>query len=154
MGKSKLALRFTLSLLLPALAPQQQQAATVTGTIIDSRSGHPIPARLYIQADDGRWFFAESAVPTGSAIRYEKRNWINTNAVEMHVTLSAHPFRVELPAGGYTFTVERGKEYRPLVRHIDIGAGPVQLRLPLHRWIDMASRDWFSGDTHVHRTLA
>jgi hypothetical protein len=129
------------------------QGATVNGEIVDSRDGWLIPARLYIQSDDGRWFFAESASADGSAIRYEKRNWINTNAVEMHVTLSAHPFGIELPPGGYTFTVERGKEYRPLIRRAEVTAEPVQLRLPLHRWIDMGRRGWFSGDTHVHRPL-
>src|SRR2546427_11478898 len=86
------------SLLVPAMP---LHAAVVTGEIVDSRSGHLIPARLYVQADDGRWFFAESASSTGSAIRYEKQNWINTNAVEMHVTLSAHPFSIELQPGGY-----------------------------------------------------
>ena len=130
------------------------RAATVTGEIFDARSRQPIPARLYIQADDGRWFFAESASPAGSAIRYEKQNWVNTNAVEMHVTLPAHPFRIELPPGGYTLTAERGKEYRPLIRRVEVGTGPVQLRLPLRRWINMAGRGWFSGDTHVHRPLA
>jgi len=130
------------------------RAAMVTGEIVDARTGRPIPARLYIQADDGRSFFAETAAPAGSAMRYEKRNWINTNAVEVHVTLSAHPFRIELAPGGYTFTVERGKEYRALVRRIEVSTAPVQLRLLLHRWIDMGKRDWFSGDTHVHRPLA
>ena len=72
------------SLPLVLLSAAQLHAATVTGEIVDSRNGQVIPARLYIQADDGRWFFAESALPAGSAIRYEKRNWINTNAVEMH----------------------------------------------------------------------
>src|SRR5262245_13398005 len=88
-----------LSLLLLAVSVR---AAFITGEIVDSRSRKPIPARLYIQADDGRWFFAQSDSPFGSAIRYEKRNWVNTNAVEMHVTLSADPFQVELPTGVYT----------------------------------------------------
>jgi hypothetical protein len=114
----------------------------------------PIPARLYVQSDNARWFFAESASPAGTAIRYEKRNWVNTNAVEMHVTLSAHPFRIALPPGDYSLTVERGTEYRPLVQRLKMGNDSVQLTLPLHRWIDMANRGWFSGDTHVHRTLA
>ena len=72
----------------------------------------------------------------------------------MHVTLSADPFQVELPTGGYTLTVERGTEYRPLVKRLEIGSEPVQLRLELHRWVNMAGRSWFSGDTHVHRALA
>jgi hypothetical protein len=129
-------------------------AATVTGEIVDSASERLIPARLYIEAEGGRWFFAESASDAGSAIRYEKRNWINTNAVEMHVTLSAHPFRAELPPGAYTFTVERGKEYRPLIRRIEIGNEDTRVRLPIERWVDMAQRGWFSGDVHVHRPLA
>src|SRR5262245_7862138 len=130
------------------------QGAVVTGDIVDVRSGKPIPARLYIQADTGRWFFAESASPAGSAIRYEKRNWVNTNAVEIHVTLSAHPFRVELPPGEYALTAERGTECRALVQRLKVGDEPVRVRLPLHRWINMAKRGWFSGDTHVHRPLA
>src|SRR5438876_6414552 len=105
------------------------RGATVTGEIVDSDGGRLIPARLYIQAGDGRWFFAESVLPAGSAVRYEKRNWINTNAVEMHVTLSAHPFRIELPPGAYTFTIERGKEYRPLVQSIEVSTEPAHLRL-------------------------
>jgi hypothetical protein len=153
MSRSKHPLR-SLALALSLVPATHVQAVPVTGEVVDSRAGHLIPARLYIQGEDGRWFFAESGSPDGSAIRYEKRNWINTNAIEMHVTLSAHSFRVELPPGGYTFTVERGKEYRPLVRRVEVTAGPVRLRLPLHRWIDMAGRGWFCGDTHVHRTLA
>ena len=29
----------------------------------------------------------------------------------------------------------------------------VDIRLPLRRWINMADLGWFSGETHVHRTL-
>ena len=92
-----------------------------------------------------------TAVP--SAVRYEKRNWINRNATEFHTTLSAHPFRIELEPGRYTFTVERGKEYRALVQRIEVGSEPITLRFPLQRWVNVAARGWFSGDTHVHRRL-
>ncbi|MGE4180489.1 MAG: hypothetical protein AB7J34_11745 [Limisphaerales bacterium] len=127
---------------------------TVTGRIIDATTREPIPARIYIQHEDGRWFFPESADPAGSAIRYEKRNWINTNSVEFHTTLSAHPFRVALPPGRYRATVERGKEYRPLVQPFEVTPQnpPVSLVLPVERWVNMVARNWFSGDTHVHRS--
>ncbi len=65
----------------------------------------------------------------------------------------AHPFRLEVPPGNYTIRAERGKEYIPLRREIEIGAEPIELRLPLQRWINMAERGWYSGDTHVHRSL-
>jgi hypothetical protein len=71
----------------------------------------------------------------------------------MHTTLSAHPFEIALPAGAYTITVERGKEYRRLVRKVELFGEPVRQTFALHRWINMAERGWFSGDTHVHRPL-
>lgn len=128
--------------------------AVLEGVVQDAASDRPLAARLYLEDNVGRWFFATSASPEGSAIRYERRNWINTNAVEYHTTLSAHPFRAELPPGRYTITIERGKEYRPLSQKIAVEAEPLKLRFRLHRWIDMAARGWFSGDTHVHRTAA
>ncbi len=126
----------------------------LTGEVVDEATKQIIPSRLYIQREDGRWFFPESTAPEGSALRYEHRNWANTNAVEYHTTLSAHPFRIELEPGNYTFTAERGKEYRPFTQRVEIGAEPLTVRLPLHRWVNMAARGWYSGDTHVHRTLA
>jgi hypothetical protein len=126
---------------------------TLRGEIVDAQTGRPLPARLYIEREDGRWFFARSASAAGSAVRYDKRNWINTNAAEMHVTLSAHPFVADLPPGRYTLTVERGKEYLSLTNVVEVKSVPVEVRLPLRRWVDMAGRGWFSGDTHVHRTV-
>jgi hypothetical protein len=133
---------------------QALRATRLTGEVVDAATGRGLAARVYLQRDDGRWFFPESASPQGSALRYERRNWINTNAVEYHTTLSAHPFRVELEPGRYTLTVERGKEFRPRVQPLEVGAEPLNLRLPLQRWVNMADRGWYSGDTHVHRTAA
>ena len=78
----------------------------------------------------------------------------NPAIVEMHVTLSAHPSSVRLPPGRYTLTAERGKEYHPERREVTVGDEPVELTVRLRRWIDMAERGWYSGDTHTHRTLA
>ena len=58
------------------------------------------------------------------------------------------------PPGRYTVTVERGKEYHPERREVTVGDEPVELTVRLRRWIDMAERGWYSGDTHTHRTLA
>src|SRR5262249_35634854 len=73
--------------------------------------------------------------------------------VEMHTTLSAHPFVAELLPGKYTLTVERGKEYLPIEREVEIGDQAVHVVLGLKRWINMADLGWYSGDTHVHRTM-
>ena len=104
------------------------QAAELRGRIVDSQTGKPIAARIYIASDQGKWFFVESANPKGNAVRYDKTNWLRKDAFEKHTTVSAHPFRAELPPGKYTLTVERGKGYESSQREIDnrvIGVIPV-----------------------------
>src|SRR5437879_6163724 len=89
-------------------------AAELRGVVVDADGGAPIAARLYIRSDTGQWFFPRSASPDGSAIAFRKQYPAGQGraaAVEMHTTLSAHPFTVDLPPGAYTVTAERGKEY-------------------------------------------
>lgn len=124
------------------------------GQIKDAATGQALAARVYIRGEDGKWHFPKSAARDGSAVRYERRSGFNTNAVEMHTTLSAHPFHLELPAGRYTFTIERGKEYFPAIREVIVGREPLQVTFELRRWINMAERGWFSGDAHNHRDPA
>ena len=119
-----------------------EQTVPLRGEVVDAATGRPIPARVYIQHDDGRWFFARSTSAQGSAIRYEKRSFVNTNAVEMHATLSAHPFVADLPPGCYTITVERGKEYRELRQQVAVADQPASVTLKLERWINLAERGW------------
>jgi hypothetical protein len=126
----------------------------VTGEIHDAVNGRTVPARLYIRNERGGFHFAQSAAKNGSAVRYDRQSGFNKRAIERHTALSAHAFRAALPPGRYTFTVERGKEYHPTERVVEVGDAPVQLRLGLHRFADMAKRGWFSGDTHVHRDPA
>jgi len=121
------------------------------GAIVDASSGALLPARVYIQGADGTWHFPASV--GGSAVTYKKQRGDNPRCVEMHTTLSAHPFSIDLAPGKYVVTVERGKEYLPLVRAVVVKDGPVEVKLPLKRWINLAQRGSYSGETHVHRTL-
>ncbi len=136
------------------LPSTQITAAPVTGKIVDAATGQIVASRLYIQNSASEWFFAESSSSNGAAVRYAKTNWANPLSVEVHTTLSAHPFRIGLPPGDYTFTAERGKEFRPLQKTVTVGTTPVTLTFQLQHWVSMAERGWFSGDGHVHRSLA
>jgi hypothetical protein len=124
---------------------------SVRGQVVDSLTGQPLPARVYLRSAAGRWFFPRSDSPAGSAIEYRKER--QPGSTEMHTTLSAHPFVVELPPGDYTITVERGKEYLPQERQLHVEQKPLEVKVELRRWIDMAALGWYSGDTHVHRLL-
>ena len=129
-----------------------QSLVKVHGSVLDAASKAAMPARIYIQNAQGAWFFPES--DGGNAVRYEKRNFNNLLSSENHTTLSAQPWVAELPPGNYTITVERGKEWRPLVREIVVKDESINLELPVERWVNMAAEGWYSGETHVHRTLA
>lgn len=143
------------SVALPEAARAQLDPVTarVTGEVRDSATKHLLPARVYIQGEDGGWHFPRSQAKNGSAVAYRKKRAERPASVEMHTTLSAHPFEVDLPPGTYTVTVERGKEYHPESRKVKVGRDPLSLTFSLRRWINMADRGWYSGDTHVHRTL-
>jgi hypothetical protein len=108
-----LALTAILALEIPAAA----EGTRVRGEITDSTTGNPIPCRVYIEAADGAWYFPKSEAKAGLAVEYRKQRPGTPPSVEMHTTLSAHPFAVSLPAGRYTVTVELvRKDSRPLVR--------------------------------------
>lgn len=125
----------------------------VTGEVLDGDTARLMPGRVYIQSETGEYFFATPAVSTGTAFIYDRHNALNENAFEMHTTLSADLFTFEAPAGSYRITAERGKEYQSTSVLINVVDKPLNVRIKLPRWVDMADRGWYSGDTHVHRSL-
>ncbi|MSU48623.1 MAG: hypothetical protein EXS37_05925 [Opitutus sp.] len=135
------------------LTQARPRGTRLTGRVVDAGTDGPLAARVYLRDGDGRWHFVEPAGPDGATARYGKVARANPESVEMHTSVSAHPFQAELPPGRYTLIVERGKEYFPATSEVVIGTEPVDVRVPLQRWIDMAGRGWFSGDTHVHRAM-
>ncbi len=141
------------SALLTALVPPAAAAegTAVRGEVTDAATGKPVPCRIYIEGPGGTWHFPKSEAKGGTAIEYRKQRPDNPRSVEMHTTLSAHPFALTLPPGRYTFTVERGKEYLREMRAVTVGKDPVELQFKLRRWADMAALGWYSGETHVHR---
>ena len=47
--------------------------------------------------------------------------------------------------------VERGTEYRPLLRTVEIPrTGTLEVELPLERWINLPAEGWHAGNTHIH----
>jgi hypothetical protein len=143
--------RALLLLLLGAGLWPAPRNATLRGEVLDADSGKPLPCRISIRGADGAFHFAKSASAEGSAIEYRKQAGQNKASIEHHVTLSAHPFTVDLPRGAYTILVQRGKEYLPETRKIEIGEAGAAVAFRLKRWINMAERGWYSGETHVHR---
>jgi hypothetical protein len=59
-----------------------------------------------------------------------------------------------LPAGKYSYEVERGHEYRHFAGEFKVAAGDDKtLALTPVRMTDMAAQKWYSGEMHVHRKI-
>src|SRR5690242_5640244 len=105
--------------LLLGLLVAAPREATLRGVVLDADSGKPLPCRVTVRGADGKFYFAKSAAPDGSAVEYRKQ--ASKESVESHVTLSAHPFTVALPPGPCTVTVQHGKEYHAQTRKVEVG---------------------------------
>ena len=127
------------------------QAARVTGSVADADTGIALPARIYIIDSSGQNHFVQSSAPEGTALAY-REEWVPMpDSQDEHTTISAHPFQINLAPGNYAVEVFRGKEYFPFRRHLEVSSDPIHLDIHLRRWIDLGSRNWYSGETHVHR---
>lgn len=132
----------------------QQADANLVGQVVDAQSGEPLPCRLYVQAvEDKQFHFARSRAADGSAVTYD-RQMGSTPSIERHTTLSAHGFELSVPPGRYRIRAQLGKEYLPAEVTLDVQDEQTEVRLPLKRFANMAERGWYSGDTHVHRSLS
>ncbi len=127
------------------------ELVTLRGRIVDAATCEVIAARLYIQDEAGKFFHANSAASVGSAVDYHVQR--SPQSIETHTTLSAHPFTADLAPGKYTVTAERGKEYQTASVTVELTTDSAEFEVPLKRWIDMSSHGWYSGETHVHRSM-
>ncbi len=134
-------------------AQQVTQRFQLTGVVTDAETGELLPARVYLTDANGESWFVQSYDPQGTALPYREQ-WVPlAGSEELHTTISAHPFRVQLPKGEYTLVVERGKEYVPLKREFSVANHSIRLQLLLQRWSHLAADGWYSGETHVHRRI-
>src|SRR6185436_1740287 len=101
-------------------SPSPRSALTTfRGSVVDAAGGKALPCRVSIRDAKGDFYSVKSEATDGSAIEYKKQAGQNKASLEHHVTLSAHPFRIDLAPGKYTIVVQRGKEYVPETREIE-----------------------------------
>lgn len=122
----------------PAAARRDPGATTRSRKVrVKLRSGDaPAAARVGIVAGDDRPYG-----PAGAAIRKTRRD-------ESYFYADG-AFEVELPPGRARMTVGGGIETIPQTVDLETDTA-VELTVPMLRWIDMAARGWYSGDSHVH----
>ncbi len=70
---------------------------------------------------------------------------------ETHYFHVSGAFTVELPPGTATVRLKRGVEFLPWEEEVEIVSGEeTVIDAAFTRFIDLADRNWHSGDTHVH----
>ena len=120
----------------------ERRATTPTGRVrirVLGPDGQPMPARLYVQASDGRGYTPDGAFHRAMMV-FDHHYFHTTGEAE-----------VEVPAGRTTIGALRGWEFQPGSATVDVSAGEVQtVTLTLERLVDLPARGWYSGDTHTH----
>jgi hypothetical protein len=114
--------------------------------VVDAKTGRPLPARLAVEAPDGRAYAPDDAWRHGDeAFDRQERKFEYSY---FHTTGASE---VTVPAGPITVEAIRGLEYRPVRRALEVPAGGSRaVRLALERIADPPARGWWSGDLHVH----
>jgi hypothetical protein len=122
---------------------------TVHLRVNDEATGKPVPVRLRISDEAGRYYpplgqladFATAAgQDVGDQVRLGQRCFAFIDGT----------CEARLPAGPLTIEVSRGPEYSPLSRRVVLGAGKMAIRLAIERWTDASKDGWFAGDVRAH----
>lgn len=121
-------------------------------TVVDDASGKPLPCRVSLVDAVGRSF--PLAVPSPqAAVSYDVTNWINPRSVERHTTLATFPAEALLPPGSYRLSVTRGPHWLPAEQTLTVSDGDLETEVRLRQLVDPTATGWFSGDTHLHRSI-
>ena len=107
------------------------------GTIIDAASGESIDAKVHVLDSRGNFAYPpEALLKRGPGTPF---------------FFSSGEFQVTVPRGRTDVLVERGTEYEPARRIVEVPEkGVVDLEIPLARWYCPQENSWFPGNTHIH----
>jgi len=111
--------------------------ATLKVTIRDAVSGAPIEAKVHVLSSGGGFLQpADSVCKVGPGMPF---------------FYCPGEFSLDVQRGSTDIVAERGTEYRPLRRVVSMPAkGTIEVEILLERWIDLPSRQWYPGNTHIH----
>ncbi len=105
-----------------------------------------VPARVAVRGPDGRYFGPDDAW------RYGDEAWDRASGkFEYGYFHTPGDSTLTLPAGEYTVEVQRGMEFRRVVKTLSVVAGGrLDVAIALERLDDLPAKGVFSGDVHVH----
>ena len=115
----------------------QPATTRLAGSIIDRATGEQIAAKVQVVGSTGRFIHPPEAilkVGSGEPFFY-----------------ADGAFEVTVPRGPTRVIVERGTEYVPAVKDLEVPSrGAVALEIEMDRWTELGDRGWHPGNTHIH----
>jgi hypothetical protein len=112
------------------------ETGTVEITVVERGKEKPVPSRIHLKNSAGK------PVEAGK-LPYWHDHFVCNGTVEL-----------ALPAGSYTFQVERGPEYSMGAGSAGVSAGKAEkIKVELERLLDLPAEGWWPGELHVHRPL-
>jgi hypothetical protein len=117
--------------------------------VTDEDTGQPVGTRIHFRSPQGAYF-----APHGHQADVNIA-WFEDMGGDCKVRGTPYAYidgkcQIELPIGQVYVEVVRGFEYVPVRKTVEIKPGQKDLSLKIKRSIDMKSRQFYSGDTHVH----
>ncbi len=123
-----------------------------------------MPARVYLFKNGQPFRFSpvQAVMPLHVDRLYRERLWSSApspDTLEVTCVEQSHFFLLKgrgsfnLPQGHYRVEAYRGLFYTPAITEFDLRAGETnRVTLKLADWTAGASKDWISGDDHIHLT--
>lgn len=120
---------------LAPLAQEQNAPGTLAFQTTDTQA-NPLPCRIHLKDANNQVVKPESTL-------FWHDHFVTEGSIE-----------IQVPAGRYTWEIERGPEYRPGHGTVTVTSGEnATVREELKRIADLRSEGWISGDLHVHRPV-
>jgi hypothetical protein len=102
--------------------------------------GRPAVARVYISDAAGKPYRIPDTV--GYTRRGETHSIVDREAA------------IALAPGRYKVRAEKGCEFQPIEKTVEVGTADARVDLDVPRFRDMNAAGWYSGDLHIHRDPA
>ncbi len=123
---------------------------TVHVRVNDAATGKPTPCRIRFTDAEGRYY-----APFGRLTEFSTNDGEDVGG---NLLLGDKKYayidgacEIRLPDGVIRVEASKGFEYKPLEETVRLVAGKLALRFTLHRWADLRSEGWYSGDAWARR---
>lgn len=132
-----------------SIAGYAQRSGKLYVSVHNASTGKPTPVRIRLTL-----LGKPVKTPPNEAVAVSYGLWDHADGYAFQPDSSFYvsgSFHSTLPPGVYQLVLSKGNEYISQTHRLRIQAGQtVRQQYQLKRWINMASRKWYSADDHIH----